>query len=686
MKSFDSEFKIEPGSVVEFLEGGKPKISLVLEKKENKLRLLTLTGKEVKLSLNRLLPWIGPQVSLTLSREDKIKFLEERQREREQLASKIVLEKLWELIWEEVREVDVFWLAELYFSQPSIDEVAALGRLLISNKVFFKYKPPLFIVHTQEEVEKLREEQYKKALLAKVLAEGKEIVKEAIKGPGRVKLESVSPEVVSTLKEVLFSVLAKKGDSKQEKVFKQLTQGLADDEHLSFILAKNLGFIPPHFNYLLLQAGYEAGRSWEKEYEGVIEELSKKSNNLELPVQKNFFSVDAPTTKDIDDAFYFQKQGENFHLKVAIACPALLWPFNSPLDLKVRERFSSLYLPEASYYLLPYKLATDIFSLVENKQRLALIFNFLLSSKGEILEFSFELGLVEVAKNLTYEQVDKFIETKKDNWEDLYQLSQNLRQRRIQAGAIVVEQAEPEIILHSKDEEDVAVELVLKSFSFSHLVVSEIMILCNYWAAKWSKENEVPLIYRTQDIKFSKDLAGVWRQPQDIYQVVKSMAPSILDLKPNPHACLGVECYAPITSPLRRYVDLLNQAQVIKKLSEEKLQFTLNELERLLPYLSARQSLVGQVQKFRPRYWKLLYFKQRHKLEKFQGVLVEKASPLSVFILPKEQILVRVPFKLIQEKTRVGDVCLLTFGRVDPLRNEIRVIDVYKDEPAVSVN
>jgi len=675
----DKHVEIEPGSVVEFLEGGKTLLSLVLEKKEKRLKVLSWTGKEYKLSVNRVLPWVGPKILLSAQQDELLSSLKKIEEKRTQIANDIVLEKLWELIREEVKEAEVFWLAELCFTEPEIDQVAALGRLLLANKILFKYKPPLFLVHSAEEVKRLREEQYKKALLAKVLEEGQRVLKEAAKGPGRVKWSELNPEVADTLREVFFSVLGKKGEAKKEKFFKQLTQGLGDDEFLAFTLARNLGLIPPHFNYLLLQADYEPGRSWEETYSQEITRLKKLPLSWQKPLLKPFVSIDSASTQDIDDAFWLQREGDNFRLRVAIACPALFWPFGSELDLKVRERFSSLYLPEETYFLLPHELATSTYSLLAGKQSPALVFDFLLNKQAEVEEFSLYLSLVEVEQNLTYLQADEFIQEKKEFWPQLYALAKQLRAQRIEAGAIVVEQAEPEIVLR-QEKEEIQVELLEKSLPFSQVVVAEMMILCNHYIARWAKEKELPLFYRTQNINFSKDLAGIWTRPEDIYQVVKGMAPSILDIEPEQHACLGVSCYAPITSPLRRYIDLLNQGQVVKVLQGEKPLFSKDNLQGMLPYLSARQTLVGQVQRFRPRYWKLLYFQQRHKLTQFEGVLVEKGSPLAVFSLPKEQILVRVPTKLLEEKTRVGDTCLLTFGRVDPLRNELRVVHVSKKE------
>jgi exoribonuclease-2 len=76
------------------------------------------------------------------------------------------------------------------------------------------------------------------------------------------------------------------------------------------------------------------------------------------------------------------------------------------------------------------------------------------------------------------------------------------------------------------------------------LIVAEAMILANSTWGGWLAEHGVPGIYRSQ----------------------ASLAPGIkvrMGVKPLPHAGMGVAQYAWATSPLRRYVDLVNQWQII---------------------------------------------------------------------------------------------------------------------------
>jgi exoribonuclease II len=76
------------------------------------------------------------------------------------------------------------------------------------------------------------------------------------------------------------------------------------------------------------------------------------------------------------------------------------------------------------------------------------------------------------------------------------------------------------------------------------LMVAEAMILANSTWGQWLADCGVPGIYRSQ----------------------ASLAPGVkvrMGTKAQPHAGIGVRCYAWSTSPLRRYVDLVNQWQII---------------------------------------------------------------------------------------------------------------------------
>ena len=140
------------------------------------------------------------------------------------------------------------------------------------------------------------------------------------------------------------------------------------------------------------------------------------------------------------------------------------------------------------------------------------------------------------------------------------------------------------------------------------------------------------------------------------------------------HASLAVPAYAPITSPLRRYGDLVNLAQIDSLLRTGAPRWTRAELTARLPELSARIEAVGRVQRFRPRYWKLLYLQQLCRERTFEGVVVDLGGGgFASLSLPDQQIYVRATRDTLGDSVYVGQHFALRLGKIDPLTNELRV-------------
>jgi len=206
--------------------------------------------------------------------------------------------------------------------------------------------------------------------------------------------------------------------------------------------------------------------------------------------------------------------------------------------------------------------------------------------------------------------------------------------------------------------------------------VAEMMILASNVAAEWGKQRGAPLLYRVQDVALPKEYAGVWTLPHDMARIMKALVPSGLDLVPRPHAALGVSAYSPITSPLRRYSDLLNEAQLLHMVQHGHPRWTQTELGILLPLLNARLDAAGQVQRFRPRYWKLLYVRQQGDKFWWDGVVTEENENFVTVNLPREQLLVRDKRKLFNDRVYAGQTVQLRLGKVNPLENRISILEV----------
>jgi exoribonuclease II len=349
------------------------------------------------------------------------------------------------------------------------------------------------------------------------------------------------------------------------------------------------------------------------------------------------------------------------------------------------NRVTSLYLPEGSGHMMPESLGTGQFSLTQGQPKPALVAEFLLNAQGEIVQTAPRLAWITITRNIAYPEAQAALDAAPESPDRDPHLSlamglaRLLFARRLERGAVVIDRPEPVVALEG-DPQDLRVRIDTREASpDAELLVSEFMILANCGLACWAGEAGVPLLHRTQNIALPASATGVFSDPVDIARVVKLLAPPALECTPRRHAALACEAYATMTSPIRRYVDFLNMAQVQEYLATGAPRLSLAELEALIPTLSARIQEVGQIQRFRPRYWKLAYLAQ-HKREPFQAVVVDDLGPYPTLALPDLQLQVRLPRNMLGEKVHPGMAVTILFGRIDPLANELKVLEAREAE------
>jgi exoribonuclease II len=276
------------------------------------------------------------------------------------------------------------------------------------------------------------------------------------------------------------------------------------------------------------------------------------------------FSIDDSATTEIDDAISVAGLGSGVvTLGIHIAAPGLAFAPDSALDQIARERLSTVYVPGFKLTMLPDTIV-QAFTLVEGRDcpAVSLYLSFdeaTLEARGSTTR----LERVHVACNLRHDQLDDVIteaslsgETSADyafaaELGFAFRLARHLKaQRELQRGKPETfsrpdytfrldgdAQGEP------RGDERVTIAMRPRGTALD-LIVAETMILANSTWGGWLHECGVPGIYRSK----------------------ASLAPGMkvrMGVKPAPHAGIGVAQYSWATSPLRRYVDLVNQWQII---------------------------------------------------------------------------------------------------------------------------
>lgn len=683
-----------PGCVVEFMQGNAPQLAWVLEEQNGKLRLLLPNRREMSLAANRVLPWAGPSHSGISGKDAAIARLEEHKARREAEEAEIHPLEIWEIAQGEVSRATVEWFMELVRNDPDVDSAAACGHALLKCKSHFRFQPPEFEVLSAEVVAARIAEQEaarkREALVDKGSALLRQLWNIHQKKQGAPDVHAVDEELLAHVRRLLLDRLYNPDSQEEAALWRGLIHGLPEDPFLPLYLAQAWNLVEPHHNIWLDRIGYQAGDAWSRAYAGEVDALLAHARHMETTAPDTdlpFISIDAPTTRDIDDAFFIVPLPDGgWRLTLALACPAAQWSFDGDLDAAVRQRATSLYLPEATYHMLPEILGTDGYSLHAGKTRPAFLVTCEVRPDGEVIRCAPSQGAIRTAANLTYEQCEAVLDGRAapDNpalpFANLLQQAVGLatayRSVRLRNGAVIIERPDLQLLLEGHGEETRVILEVDETAPTAHHLVSELMVLANAGLAAWAAEHAVPLLHRTQDVTIPPDCCGVWTTPQDIAKVARALAPAILEVTPRPHAGLGEKAYAPSSSPLRRYPDLVNEAQILHVLHEKTPKWSGNELNELLSRLTPRLDAASQVQRARPRYWKLLYFQQQGEARWWPAVITEETDAYVTVNLPREQLIARARRALFSERAYRGQPVEVRLTKVRPLHNDFQLAEV----------
>lgn len=688
-----------PGCVCEYLEDNSAQIAITMEENAGKLRLLLPGRREIKLSANRLLPWLGPVYPATASKEEMLRVLDQHKQARESKTRDISLNELWEMAEGEIDHAPASWFAELVETDPDADTIAAYGRALLGCKTHFRFQPPEFLIYNQDTVakrlEELKARQEKEAIANQGSAFLRLLWDVACKKRSLPPADSEvfpSGQLADRIQKLLMARVANPESQDDDALWRLLSKGLPDVPHLPLQMLMAWGVLPPHYNFWLDRADYARGDSWWHEFAEEVESLADAARRS-LPVASDltFVSVDGNSTIDIDDAFSIERADSGLRLTLAFACPVLDWPFGGALDKAVSHRATSIYLPEGDLHMLPEKLGTDSYSLKEGQPRPALCLRVDIEENGEVKSCEPFLASVKLAANLRYADTQQLIEAGcplEDNpaspfWKQIslaHEFAKKREQLRVSQGAVIMLRQEPGLRLENRENGLCVCLDPEKPIRDAQRLVSEMMILASACFADWAHEHGVPMLHRTQNVALPREYAGVWERPEDLARVMRSLIPSSLELTPRPHAALGLSRYAQVTSPLRRYPDLINEAQIVGWLQKGEPRFSASALATLLDTISSALDAAGVVQKNRPRYWKLLYLRQQGDKAWHHGVITEENELFVNVSLPVENLFVRGRRNLFDERATPGMAVRIRLGNINPLANEIQIMEAMTDE------
>ncbi|NIX15075.1 MAG: RNB domain-containing ribonuclease [Candidatus Dadabacteria bacterium] len=142
----------------------------------------------------------------------------------------------------------------------------------------------------------------------------------------------------------------------------------------------------------------------------------------------------------------------------------------------------------------------------------------------------------------------------------------------------------------------------------SHNVIAEFMILLNNLAAKYFAENKIPAVFRSQIDSTSDEIKNLDRESEIFpVEVLKFLRPTKISTYAEPHKFLGIDAYVQISSPIRRYLDLVLQRQLASCLNGTGPMYSNSALEKIYARTEMAVKEKRTIEKSRERYWVLKY-------------------------------------------------------------------------------
>jgi exoribonuclease-2 len=326
------------------------------------------------------------------------------------------------------------------------------------------------------------------------------------------------------------------------------------------------------------------------------------------------FSIDDSATTEIDDAFSVQQLGDRLRIGIHIAAPAVALPRGHALDAVARARMSTVYAPGLKYTMLP-SAWIDAYSLNEGREVPVLSLYVLVDRDSlEVAAVETRVERVRIEANLRHDRLDAVITDEAIAAGDfaapfaaelglLWRFARALlaRRERVRGRPEPVGRIEYSFEIDGEGERaHVAIRSRCRGAPLD-LIVAELMILANSHWGGWLASQRVAAIYRSQSLGRVK-----------------------MGTAPAPHEGIGVDHYAWSSSPLRRYVDLVNQRQLIARVRGEPPPYAGNDAElfAVVSGFDAAYSAYAEFQQRMERYWALRWIRQE-RLDRLGAVVLK---------------------------------------------------------------
>ena len=353
-------------------------------------------------------------------------------------------------------------------------------------------------------------------------------------------------------------------------------------------------------------------------------------------------SIDNDDSRDLDQLSVSQTlAGDDVKVLVAIADVDAAVPKGSPVDRHAALNTTSVYTPAVIFPMLPEKLSTDLTSLADHQDRLAIVIEFVVAPDGELKSSDMYGALVRNQAKLAYNSVGAWIAGQgplppaaaavpgmDEQLRMQDRVAQALNGLRAQHGALEFETIEVENVFEGDTLHEVRPQLPNRAKS----LIANLMIAANGVTARFLDAHGFPSLRRVvksperwdriralaeqlgEKLPADADslaLAGfLTRRKQAAPATFPDLSLTVIRLlgrgeyvvdppgaEPPGHFGLAVRDYSHSTAPNRRYPDLVTQRLVKAALASHPSPYAIGELEQVAAHCTQQEDAANKVER-----------------------------------------------------------------------------------------
>ena len=648
--------------IIDYLRDRDLKLGVVTREQKGKFVVEDALGRADRVSPKQIVVTHG-----TVGAGDSGQALQDVQARVDAMAAEVDTELTWESVADTDSAIDLPKLAEAYFGADTPAEQSAMARALAADSVRFRRKGTTFVARSAEEMEQVRVRERKEAERAAFREAALRWLRTVLAADDSRPGTAVPDDVAVFAGQVEDFVLRGQANSAEDLLAEAGKRRTARETGM--LVLRRIGKLPADADPFLLLNGVFGGFSQAVEaHATAIPEYCAAPDRTDC-TDLVAFSIDDSDTREIDDAITVVAGADGTTVGLHLADPAVFVAKGDAVDTAARERPLSLYLPSTTITMLPERIGCDLASLRPEVTRPTLTIFVTFSAQDDILDWRLCRGEIRSRFRLSYDEADTMLAGGMEHeltepMSRLCRITRTLEQQRLEDGALSLSRPELKIRVEGPR---VSVK-VLDPQSPSRKLVSELMVLANRLAAGYALSNDVPVIYRVQDAPGSRPAPLAEYDPVAFDRTVRQLSRTRLSTHPQRHAGLGLELYTQISSPIRRYADLVIQRQLAAHLDGRALPYTATELIEVLSAAEGVERQNRQLEREAERYWMIEYLRTERRDETFVAVVLDGGARSQLAEI--EGLFVRGAIESGQ-RLASGDRIRVHIGEADPAKGRL---------------